>query len=199
VGIANSPEAVRPSALAKNRPGASGGDQLTSARPNETVGASKAIDRGLKFILPIRAAQMIGCPFWVDTKSVYRTQIGNSHAKILVVGANGKTGCQVIEALRNLPDPITIRGFSRRTVTNAAIDEAMQGDLDNPDDRARAVRGVNAIVYYGPPIALICIAADQRFKLMHTRRFDIFAGPFSVRRRPDRGALARDAAVAGGI
>jgi uncharacterized protein YbjT (DUF2867 family) len=71
--------------------------------------------------------------------------------KILVVGANGKTGRHVIEALRNLADPITIRGFSRRPVINAAIDEAMQGDLDNPDDRARAVEGVNAIVHYGPP------------------------------------------------
>lgn len=65
--------------------------------------------------------------------------MGNSHMKILIVGANGKTGRQVIEALRNRADPITIRGFSRRPVISAAIDEAIQGDLDNPDDRARSL------------------------------------------------------------
>ena len=85
--------------------------------------------------------------------------------KLLVVGANGKTGRHVIEALRKRAEPITIRGFSRRPVINSAIDEAMQGDLDNPNDRARAVEGMNVIVHYGP-------ALDPRETSMGTGMID---------------------------
>jgi hypothetical protein len=36
---------------------------LASARLNQAVGASDVVEGRLKFMLSIRAAQMIGCPF----------------------------------------------------------------------------------------------------------------------------------------
>lgn len=69
--------------------------------------------------------------------------------RILVVGANGKTGLHVIAALQARKEPIFIRGFGRSPITLPGV-EAIQGDLEVPADRARAVAGVDVVVHYSP-------------------------------------------------
>lgn len=84
--------------------------------------------------------------------------------RILVVGANGKTGRHVIAALKARPERPVIRGFSRSAVLADGV-EKMQGDLDTPADRARAVAGMDAVIHYGP-------AFDPRETSMGTGMID---------------------------
>lgn len=72
--------------------------------------------------------------------------------KILVVGANGKTGRHVIRALRARSERPIVRGFGRGPIAAGEVDEAVQGDLDTPADRLRAVDGTDAVIHYGPTL-----------------------------------------------
>jgi uncharacterized protein YbjT (DUF2867 family) len=76
-----------------------------------------------------------------------------SPLKVLISGASGKTGRHVIEALRRRPEAVTIRGVHRTpsAAVDATVDEVMLVDMDNPVDRAKAVAGMDTVVYYGPP------------------------------------------------
>lgn len=69
--------------------------------------------------------------------------------RLLVSAANGKTGRHVIRALRARQDCPTIVGLAKSAVDHA--DESVVGDMNDPTVLARAVRGVEAILHYGPP------------------------------------------------
>jgi uncharacterized protein YbjT (DUF2867 family) len=69
--------------------------------------------------------------------------------RVLVVGANGKTGRHVVAALQARKEPLFIRGLGRTPITIEGV-EAVQGDLEVPADRARAVEGMDAVIHYAP-------------------------------------------------
>lgn len=73
--------------------------------------------------------------------------------KILVSAANGKTGRHVIDQLLKRRDNVAIRAFARGPVKRADPRlEVILGDMDDPAARARAVKGCDAVIHYGPPV-----------------------------------------------
>lgn len=69
---------------------------------------------------------------------------------LLVTGARGKTGRHVIAALKARENCPPIRGFGRSAYDTSGI-EYVAGDLECPEDRARAVAGVDCVIHYAPP------------------------------------------------
>lgn len=69
--------------------------------------------------------------------------------RLLVAGATGKTGRRVLGHLDGRP--VAVRGLTRsatgaKRLRNRGADEVVVGDLFDPDDAARAVDGVDAVV-----------------------------------------------------
>jgi uncharacterized protein YbjT (DUF2867 family) len=71
------------------------------------------------------------------------------NVKVLVVGANGKTGRHIVEALKRHGNPVAISGMSRRGTVRKDI-EPIVGDLEVPDDRQRAVADMDVVIHYAP-------------------------------------------------
>jgi len=71
--------------------------------------------------------------------------------RILVVGANGRTGRHVVAALQARPERPFIRGLVRRPFRGEGV-ESVEGDLDTPADRRRAVEGMDVVIHYGPTL-----------------------------------------------
>lgn len=72
--------------------------------------------------------------------------------RILVNAAAGRTGRGVIAALRARDGCPGIRALDSGPVAAAEGIEPMQGDMDDPIVRARAVAGVDTVIHYGPPM-----------------------------------------------
>jgi uncharacterized protein YbjT (DUF2867 family) len=87
---------------------------------------------------------------------------------VLIVGAAGKTGRHVIAALRARPEPLRIRGAGRHPLPPGLVDDAVLGDLHSPDDRRRAVEGMDVVVHYAA-------AFDPRETAMGTGMIDAAA------------------------
>jgi uncharacterized protein YbjT (DUF2867 family) len=71
--------------------------------------------------------------------------------RVLVTAARGKTGRRVIAALRRQAPASFIRALSRGDFGEDSV-EALTGDMDDPDTRARAVEGMDVVVHYAPPM-----------------------------------------------
>ncbi len=71
---------------------------------------------------------------------------------ILVSAANGKTGRSVIAALLARGDAPTIRAFSRTPGQTPEGVVQVHGDLTEPAQVAAAVRDVDTVIHYAPPL-----------------------------------------------
>jgi uncharacterized protein YbjT (DUF2867 family) len=71
------------------------------------------------------------------------------NVKVLVVGANGKTGRHIVPALKRRGKPVAIFGMSRRGTVRKDI-EPVIGDFEVPDDRQRVVADMDVVIHYGP-------------------------------------------------
>ena len=71
---------------------------------------------------------------------------------ILVSAANGKTGRSVIAALLARGDAPTIRAFSRSPGKTPDGVVQVHGDMTEPRDVASALRGVQTVIHYAPPL-----------------------------------------------
>ncbi len=98
--------------------------------------------------------------------------------RVLVTGANGRTGRAVTAALA--ARGATVRGFIRDTAqwpglqTLGKMDDHAVGDLRDPDSLGRALTGCDAMVHIGPPmhpdeVAMTrnCIEAARKHGLRH--------------------------------
>lgn len=102
--------------------------------------------------------------------------------KVLVTGANGRTGRAIVQALARAGSPrvpVVVRAFLRNpaqwpTVAALGASEHAIGDMADGDAVARALEGCDALVHVGPPMhpdekAMTAnfIAAARRQKLRH--------------------------------
>lgn len=101
---------------------------------------------------------------------------------ILVTAGNGRTGRAVIQALARRGQRIRAFDISTSVKETVAIGatEAMVGDLLSPDDVARAVDGITAVVYIAPPLhpreaemGHGVITAARRARVKHFVQFSV--------------------------
>jgi uncharacterized protein YbjT (DUF2867 family) len=102
--------------------------------------------------------------------------------RVLVTGANGRTGRAIVQALARASSPqvpVTVRAFLRNaaqwpTIAAFGASEHAVGDMADPASVAAALQGCDALVHVGPPMhpdekvmTGHFIAAAQRQKLRH--------------------------------
>src|SRR5204863_8756539 len=86
---------------------------------------------------------------------------------VLVTGATGFLGSNVLTALAALPDVAVVAACRRPARLPAGFDgEVRAGDLDNPDYRRQVVKGVDVVCHAASASSMWGHARDERERVL---------------------------------